>query len=293
MSNAFENQIVRRIYHNLFLKEIDYSINIFLCGSNLKQKKSLRSLIYDEIKNDSKYNVVFPEWLFSDLLASKNHNLLKLENELAENVDAIIIPLEGLGTFAELGAFSTFDGLVDKIIVVNEKQFRGSNSFVNIGPIKLIREMNAQNIIYYDRKNIKKMKEDVLRRLKSLRSSSSKLDIQNLFNLSRFISYIIAIYQPVTIEEIEVLITNPKLNLPNHFVKPCIEILVHKELIERKNVSDITKYILTETGHYYIYEDLLPRLHIIKVFSKIRASIINKQYRKTNELDWEAEEQNF
>lgn len=285
--------IVNEIYAKIFLKEIDYSINIFLCGSDPNNKKSIRNVIYNEIKNDSKFNIVFPEWLFSDLLAKKDYNLLKLEHALANDVDAIVLPLEGFGTFAELGAFATFDKLIDKLLIVNERKYKDRKSFINIGPIKLVVKSNRQNIIYYQKNELNEMKKNVMRRMKSLRSKESKFDIKNIFNLSRFILYLIALFQPVQKNEIIELLKHLGKTIPIEFIDPCFGILFQKMRIEKDPRQDKSYYVLSELGHYYIYEDLLPNLHIIRIFSKIRTQILNYQNRKLNKLNLGVEIENF
>ena len=140
--------VLKYIYVLVFNREIDHSLNIFLCGLNPDKGESIRTRIFERIKNNPKFNIVYPEWLFSNLLASKEHNLLDLEKELASNVDVIIIPLEGLGTIAELGSFASFSELTNKIIVINNEKYKFNKSFVNQGPINLIRSRNKKNIIY-------------------------------------------------------------------------------------------------------------------------------------------------
>jgi len=291
--------ILKDIYKKIFLKEVDYSINVFLCGANPNDKNSIRNLLYQEMKDKSKYNIVFPEWLLSNLLAKKEYNLLKLEQDLASNVDVIVLPLEGLGTMAELGAFSSFDKLCSKIIVINEKKHKHGRSFITRGPVKLISSINKKNIIYYDKnekdKIIRKteldeLKKKVLSRIKSLSSNESKYDIKKLFNLLRFILHIIAIFQPINTSEIKTLLTKLKMDIPLHYLDPCLENLFEKDKIISDTKNYDKYYSLTEFGHYYIYEDLLPRLHIIKDFSKIRAKIINSRNRKKNKLNLDEEQ---
>jgi len=96
--NTTYNQILNDLYNDVFLEESDSTVNIFLCGASILDELSIRNRIYKAIRDIAKTNVVLPEWLFSDLLAKPEYNLLTLEGELAGNVDLIIVPLEGYGT---------------------------------------------------------------------------------------------------------------------------------------------------------------------------------------------------
>ena len=197
-------RLFKELYEQILKKETDYSINIFLCGARPGTEASIRNDIHDRIKNLPKFNVVFPEWIFGGLLLNKQYNLLKLERELVEDVDVIVLPLEGCGTMAELGAFASSPDLAKKIVVVNKDKYRHNrSSFINIGPIELIRSEDKGNIIYYADNSHSRMLDDVFRRLRYFRKHRVGKDIKNLFTLSRFLLYVVAIFQPITKEEIE------------------------------------------------------------------------------------------
>ena len=297
-------KILNEIYSRIYLKEYDFVINIFLCGETLSSKNSIRKVIYETINADSRYNVVFPEWIFSNLIISKNYNLLNLENDLADHVDAIVMPLslKGYGTFAELGAFSSNTKLLNKIIVLNNDKFKHDNSFINLGPIALIKNENNENLIYFklndngefesddERENFQKK---VIKRIKQLRKIGIKIDLKNIFNLTRFILYIIAIYQPIKKSKIiELLDEFNQINLnkiPTHYIDSCIEILLSRKIVNRdlENCGGSIEefFNLTKNGHKYIYENLLIRLRVVKKFCTLRAKILYKNYRKKNIID--------
>ncbi|MHB1347245.1 MAG: retron St85 family effector protein [Candidatus Humimicrobiaceae bacterium] len=296
--------ILNEIYSRIYLKEYDFVINIFLCGENLSSKNSIRKVIYETINTDSRYNVVFPEWIFSNLIITRNYNLLNLENDLADHVDAIVIPLsiKGYGTYAELGAFSSNTKLLNKIIVLNNDKFKHANSFINLGPIALIKNLNNENLIYFKVNDNGEFgsdseKEDfqkkVIKRIKQLKKIGIKIDLKNIFNLTRFILHIIAIYQPIKKSKIiELLDEFNQINLnkiPTHYTDSCIEILLSRKIVNR-DLEDCSGTIeeffnLTENGHKYIYENLLIRLRVVKKFCTLRAKILYKNYRKKNIID--------
>ena len=133
-------------------EDVDF---IFLCGANLsktrtpsKRRQHLLDFAYKNLP-DTKFFLA--EDLF-DLLSKEGHkdNILDVENELSNLADKIIIVLESESAFCELGAFTGFSQLRDKIIVVNDVKHENSKSFINLGPLKAIEEISGRgNILYY------------------------------------------------------------------------------------------------------------------------------------------------
>jgi len=272
--------ILDSIHSSVFLKSADQTINIFLCGASVSDSNSIRNLIYKSVRDIGKTNVVLPEWLFSDLMAKPQYNLLDLENELAHNVDLLIIPLESVGTIAELGAFASFPTIRGKIIVINDTGHKRKQSFVNLGPIKLIKQEHPDNVMYYDNNNSDELIDKVITRIKYLKNREPKSAVNNLFNLSRFILFLIGIYQPVSKEDIRDMILNWKSEITEYYIEPCLTILI-KDKIVLSNMHNYTEFFsLTEKGHNYVFETILPSLGVTKQFNKIRTQVLNAKYRE-------------
>lgn len=290
-------EITNAIFTNIFLAEVDSTINIFLCGANIKNQKSIRKTIYKNIKDYPEYNIIFPESLFSRLLSKKMFNLHLLEQELASFVDIIIMPLEGCGSMAELGAFTLNEKLLDKIVVINSIEHKNDDSFINLGPLKLLISKNKKNLIYYNEKvpcYLDSIKVDIKKYLKTIKRVESKINIKNIFNLSRFLFYMIAIFQPISKINIKTIVLDYENNINEHYIDPALEILFDKELIKSSHkASNLIVYSLSKKGHDTIYEEILPRLDIIKAFSEIRTDILNSRLRKKNKLNLEEERKKF
>ena len=76
-------------------------------------------------------------------------NLLDVEDKLSLFSDNILIVLESESTFAELGAFAN-KTLRKKLVVINDSKFQHSRSFINMGPLKAMKECGrGQHILYY------------------------------------------------------------------------------------------------------------------------------------------------
>ena len=279
--------IVRKIYSQLFKKDVDNTLNIFLCGADTGKTDSFRHLLNIEFKKYAKFNVVYPEFIFATLLNQKESNLLELEDELASYVDLIIIPLEGQGTLAEIGAFAVNKKLLPKIIAINDVRYKNAKSFINLGPIDLIKKTNSNNLFYFTKGKEKDILEDLVDSVSSKRiPKKDSYDLVNIFNLSRYLFYLIAIYQPLTkkemfrkLNELTEEIKNAKIKLK--YIDASIQILVQKNRIEKDIDSNFKEiYSLSEEGHYYVYEELLPKLKIVKEFSDIRLKILNNQIKR-------------
>lgn len=284
---TFKESNVKIIYSQLFKKDVDNTLNIFLCGADTGKTDSFRHLLNIEFQKNAKFNVVYPEFIFATLLNNKDSNLLELEDELAKYVDLIIIPLEGQGTLAEIGAFTVNKKLLPKIIAINDIRYKNTKSFINLGPIDLIKKHNSNNLFYFTKGNEKEILKDLINEILSKRYFKSySYDLENIFNLSRYLFYLIAIYQPLTKNEIlnrlnqlTEEIEDAKIKLK--FIDASIQILVQKNRIEKDIDSNFKEiYSLSDEGHNYVYEELLPKLKIVNEFSDIRLKILNTQLKK-------------
>lgn len=285
-------ELLKEVHERILKKKDDYSINIFLCGAKQDEKNSIRKRIQDsiEIRNSALFNIYLPEELFYNLLPNKRYNLLHLEQQLASDVDVIILPLEGYGTVTELGAFASSPDLIEKMVVINNERYkRKHRSFINIGPIELVRSKNKKNIIYYVDHSLDGMIHDVYKRLLHFRRQPKKRDIKNLFTFSKFLLYLIAIFQPITKGEIEKHLKTWGVGIREHYIDPALQILSQRGNISMDPVRSQETYSLTSEGNYYVYEKLCHELKLTKVVSKMRSEILHFQNRKIKVFDLDKE----
>lgn len=288
--NIFDGEAIHSIYEDIYLKQPDFSINVFLCGAETKATKSIRTILGEEIDKNSRFNVVYPEWLFSSIVGKLN--LLDLEQQLADTVDIIILPIEGLGAIAELGSFATKKELINKIIVINDAKYALSRSFINIGPIALIKKEKKSNLILINRDDNGEIidKEEfvnkILNKLKKV-PGSDKTSLTNLFNLSRFLLFLIGIYQPINLNDIVKLLGSfgEGKRVDIELLKPALDILFKKHMIIQELKDDKYVFKLSNEGHLLIHENILPKLGVVRKYSRIRAHRINSYYRKKHKFD--------
>ena len=277
-----DKSIQNEIYTKLYKRDVDYSLNIFLCGADTTKKDTIRDLLNTEFKKDAKFNAVYPEFIFSSLYGKGGSNLLELEDELANYVDVIILPLEGIGTFCELGAFAVNKTLLPKIIAINNIKYKSNKSFINLGPIDLIKSNNPHNLIFYNDKKEKEIISKVVDRVR-LRKYEKTLsyDLENIFNLSRYILYLIAVFQPIGKDEIAKLIKLfDKGTVKTKYIDSALQILTQKNRIELDIDAKMENiFSLSEDGHKYVYEELITKLKVKNDFTTIRSIIINDRHK--------------
>lgn len=148
---------IKNIAENLrseFLDKKDDSseISIFLCGGATKDQASLRRAIGNEltkIRSKYAYTIHYPEDMFMELIFGyKKHDLLSLENLLANSVHVVVILLQSPGTLVELGAFANHQLLCEKLVVVVDSRHERKKSFVNLGPIRFLKENTKSQVFF-------------------------------------------------------------------------------------------------------------------------------------------------
>lgn len=74
-------------------------------------------------------------------------NHLTIEVQEATQSDLVVMFLGSEGTLSEVTAFAMSEAINPKVVVFNDIQYRDVDSFVNLGPLRLLRK---DQIIYYD-----------------------------------------------------------------------------------------------------------------------------------------------
>lgn len=124
---------------------------LFLCGANRAtgvpsaRREAIKRFV-EQLSPD--YRVIYAEGVFSELTKiGHSKNVLDLEHEISDIADKILIVLESPSAFCELGAFA-HQSIRKKLVIVNNSEFRGQNSFINTGPIAAAEEVKSPVIWY-------------------------------------------------------------------------------------------------------------------------------------------------
>jgi hypothetical protein len=113
---------------------------VFVCGgTNSNGNTALRHQFLNAIDKSPRPIVpVLAESSFPHQLIERN--LQKFEEFLATAANCVLIFVESAGSFAETGLFAAFPSIVKKTFVINTRAEARAKSFLNLGPIKLIRK---------------------------------------------------------------------------------------------------------------------------------------------------------
>lgn len=168
-------KISKKIREDIFKPANSFKTTIFLCGADKSQKDKLRFKIAESLGNlfySHYYDLIYPEDIFEELLySSKSKDLLSLEGLLAESVDAIVLIPESPGSFAELGAFANDDKLRSKLICIVDHKYQKDKSFINQGPLKLVKNANKQGLIFIDPNRVSKEIDKLSTALRALKKN--------------------------------------------------------------------------------------------------------------------------
>jgi hypothetical protein len=267
ISNEEIFSLLKEIVQNKQEKEI----NIFLCGKDSSDKNSLRERINIALHKYSKINVLYPEWLFHNMLEQTDYDLLSLETKLASDVDKIILPLEGYGTFCELGSFVMNEEIRKKMVVINDIDYEGKKTFINLGPLRLIKKSTLGEVIYISLKQQQIIVDLIERKLKFTRSKEFKtLDFSNLFALTYLVGLIILVYQPITKRYLEYIIRQFDKSIVLNYLDATIEFLIKKEQIETSiNERNEETFLMSIIGKND-YEMSFQQINKQKTYYKVR-----------------------
>src|SRR5690606_22915867 len=222
--------IAKKIREDIFKPAFTFRTSIFLCGADILQKTTTRHKISEALTNNYHYSMyydlIFPEDIFDELLYSFHApDLLSLENLLADSVDAVIMIPESPGSFTELGAFASNEKLRSKLVCVIDEKFKKTKSFINQGPLKLVKQANKSNIVYINPENIGKSLysgiktfslftkdteiEKIISALKNLKRTTTKVENKiTLLQLDKFLLPAVYILEPVTKGTLINIVTN-------------------------------------------------------------------------------------
>lgn len=141
-------------------------------------------------KHLKNYNFFMADTFFDFFHNRENKDLLSLEDKLAQYSDCIILVLESESAYSELGAFAIKDELAKIMLVINDKQFLKSKSFISLGPVaKVDRVSKFSPTIYTDLKSILSIMPEISTRLKKLKKRRiTKINIRSYEEFSKNIS---------------------------------------------------------------------------------------------------------
>lgn len=240
--------ISKKIRDDIYKPAFTFKTTVFLCGADINQKDKIRHQIAQALKWEYWFDIIYPEDIFDELLySSKTKDLLSLEGLLADSVDAVVIIPESPGSFAELGAFANDEKLRKKLICVVDKKYQKDKSFINQGPLKLVKKENSFGLVFIDPKEVPTEVEKLVTALKKMKKVSAKKgDKLSLLQIENFLLPSIYLLEPVSKITLINLVAAATEDEKNSFqtTTTALTILIKKKLVQLSNEG----YKLTTIG---------------------------------------------
>lgn len=302
--------IASKIKRDIFEPARTYKTSIFLCGKDINDRTSIRFRIAESLTKgfwySGAFDIIYPEDVFEELLySSKSTDLLSLENLLADSVDVVVVILESSGSFAELGAFANNEKLRTKMVCVINPKYKKDKSFINQGPIKLLRSANRDAIVYLDENkliNINYERTDAFSVLtvdpqisklasavRKIRKNNIAVDKLTLLQVDRFLLPAIFLLEPVEKNILVTLVSIVMNDLKNsqNATSTALSMLTKKKFIELTAHG----YRLTVLGKSeffsFRHNNSRNKQHDKTIaIDNLRLDILNLKYRNKNLKDW-------
>lgn len=283
-----------RIYNDVYKKLNHQYVDVFLCGgASTNGSISIRDQIKEKMNKFKDIRILYPEDLFIEMLKDKEYNLLDLESFLAENSDVICIVCESAGSLVELGAFTNNKKTVGKVIALIEKRRKRQKSFIMLGPIKVLKSISKEKVLYYNSEEVEKTTEK-LQKLFNKKRRSGILDHKSLNNKSidtligmyYFIPLLLYFHKHISSTKIIILLQlllqreGYKVNNFDRLFRPSLKLLYKDKYIIKNIKNGESAYSLTEKGHDEMSR-LLGGLRIENkdfLFDSIRFDIMRSKY---------------
>ncbi|WP_407439883.1 retron St85 family effector protein [Lelliottia sp.] len=255
---------------------------IFLCGKDKSDTESYRYKISKVLLKEKNLQLAYPEDLFEDLLEGQaNNSLLHLEEQLAQAVDLIVLIPESPGSFAELGAFSMREDLAQKTLVLRQSKFKSDKSFINHGPIRLIRSYKGHvqdipnNFDVTDTLQTSKIIKKIKRMLPPGRV---KKNIDNILLFQHHLLLFIYLFDnsnfQILTKLLSLVLNRPLVKDDYIACRAALHGLVRTSMVEKNN--DI--FTIRQNG----FDDISTRYYSINEINSLRIKIMNKQLARQN-----------
>ena len=282
---------------NRFLSESQNlnEISIFLCGGSGAEEEKIRREVGKKIcgiASKYKYSVYYPEDMFIELiLGHHKQDLLTLENLLADSANAVVILLQSPGTFTELGAFTNYEKLSDKLIVIIDPRFARAKSFINLGPIRYLKTKTKSKVLFLsmNNKDLNELVKQIADHARDVAKYSSPIrELSNPISVYRFYLALIYIFEPIPKDAI-LTISKALATSEGKIVVTAAETVINSLINERK-VSLSSGYLSTTSkgidNLIYVNETRKRARKVLSFLTGLRLEALNLTLRKNYRRIW-------
>lgn len=282
-------EIAKIIKDRVYRPRAKSKVSIFLCGADKNDSSTARYQAAKLFEGHPKYEILYPEDLFDDLLAGQGkYSLLEMENTLANSVEVILILPESPGSYAELGAFANNQNLAKKIICLSQEKFKLKKSFLNYGPYRLIKKSKTGKVFHINYDHLKngfakqKIYRNITDRITKIRKEHPvPKDVANILETENFVLPCIYLMNQVSNFQLYLLMkyaTNYKDILCEIAVKSSLTRLVEQRLITRVPEG----YSMTPAGSAHVRNNFKD-----KDLDKARLEIMNCENRRNAKIRYD------
>lgn len=289
-------EIARELFTTLCLMYEDSGeITIFLCGGgdpeDIKLRRRISRALSDKFSK-YRYVVYLAEDMFMDLLYGQPRvDLLTLEDQLAKGVTCVTILLQSAGTFTELGAFANSELLRSKLVVIVEPKHRRDKSFINRGPIQLLKEQKPSKVRWETMalSNTRKLAQVIGETaLLISKQSSQQMDLANPISSYRFYWALAYVFDPIPRKAVIGLSRKIAGEDWSSTTKAAMEAAI-SFLVRNRLLSGTEELSVTETGIQKLIHNSYTKknaLKLINQLSEYRTQALNLTLRKKPKKSW-------
>lgn len=241
---------------------------VLLCGGPVGEKHaadapdlpvaSLRDAI---TRTHTDYEIFRPEEITSWQVDGVFQNLMDFEADLASICSLVVVILESAGSLVELGAFSQIADFRGKIIAITSTEFVDKNSFINLGILRFIREIDNSRVKSYPWNigNPALIEQDTVNDVVSdVRDELQKLDKSQTFKANLRSHVIVLICEVVRLfvalkeSEVEEYLGMFGIRLSKKELRSRLFLLERFKLIKKISYSDSVFYMRTDETYHKI-----------------------------------------
>jgi hypothetical protein len=255
----------------------------FICGGTSSNGvRALRHQFLDRVTVPPIRIVpVLAERTFAHQLVERN--LQKFEEFLASTADCVLVFVESPGSFAETGLFAALPQVVEKTFIVNTRNEAQENSFLNTGPIKLIRKASQFDSVFeLAEKTVSASDADGI--VERILSTCTKYDNALVFHPEKKFSDLKLLLQLGCVHLIVTLVRAASSDLVTYVLRNYFR-AVDREIVERL-LSLLTGInLLKRTDELYFN----PRPEGLKDDELISSAAFATENVRARSLEWQAE----
>jgi hypothetical protein len=187
----------------------------------------------------------------------KYKDLMAFEKDLGYLTDAVVVFLEGPGSFAELGAFSQIPSLASKLLVVIASEHHRDDSFISLGPVRgLVEQYGDGSICILPSAETADLEPDINLLTERLSAKQQRTKKTEAFHADKEDHQVFAaldlidLFLALRCEELEEALIHLGVQVDRNRVQQLLFLLEKVGLINRINYGDQRFYLPKVAGKH-------------------------------------------